>query len=98
MGARAAFELSPAGRVQLCKLLGQDGAPTQGQVARYVGCSRQFISDLVLGKKTGCSEDIAYGIERCLKAQAGSLFVPRNSPVETLLVSQQDTERPAVPA
>lgn len=52
---------------------------TGARLARYAECSRQFISLLLLGKRTTCTPDVARRIEEALRVLPGTLFVPSQS-------------------
>jgi plasmid maintenance system antidote protein VapI len=52
---------------------------TQARLARYVECSRQFISQLVNGHKNTCTPDVAKRIEEALDLIPGTLFDPKES-------------------
>lgn len=61
---------------------------SQSRLARYVGCSRQFIHLLVTGQRTTCTKEIGNLIEEALDTVPGTLFLPQKSPVT----------RPSVPS
>lgn len=52
---------------------------TGARLARYAECSRQFISLLLLGKRTTCTPAVATRIEEALRVLPGTLFVPSES-------------------
>lgn len=52
---------------------------SQARLARYAGCSRQFISYLVNGDRRTCTKEIAALIEEALRVLPGTLFVPNKS-------------------
>lgn len=47
---------------------------TMSRLARYAGCSRQFISLLLMEKKTTCSEELARDIAEALDVPTVALF------------------------
>lgn len=49
---------------------------SQARLARYAGCSRQFISMLVKGERPTCTPHIARRVEEALRVLPGTLFVP----------------------
>ncbi|MGZ9830198.1 helix-turn-helix domain-containing protein [Tsukamurella ocularis] len=53
---------------------------SQARLARYCGCSRQFIHLLVTGQRTTCTKQIGELIEEALSVLPGTLFVPHKSP------------------
>lgn len=64
------------------KMLGdymEAGDFTGARLARYAECSRQFISLLLLGKRTTCTPAMAARIEEALRVLPGTLFVPSTS-------------------
>jgi hypothetical protein len=56
---------------------------TQARLARYCGCSRQFIHLLVTGERRTCTRQIGDLIEEALRVLPGTLFVDRKSPTLT---------------
>lgn len=58
----------------------EDEGFTQSRLARYAGCSRQFVHLLVTGQKNTCTERLAHAIEEALRAN-GALFDRRVSAV-----------------
>lgn len=56
---------------------------SQARLARYVGCSRQFIHLLVTGERSTCTKPVGDLIEEALRVLPGTLFVPRKSPTTT---------------
>lgn len=48
---------------------------TQARLARYVGCSRQFIYLLLKGERTTCTKPIGERIEEAMRVLPGTLFV-----------------------
>ena len=46
-----------------------------GQLARYAGCSRGFISHLLAGRKTSCTPKLADNISEALGAPTIAIFV-----------------------
>lgn len=53
---------------------------SQARLARYCGCSRQFIHLLVNGERRTCTKQIGELIEEALRVLPGTLFVPQKSP------------------
>lgn len=51
----------------------------QARLARYVGCSRQFVHQLLAGERTSCTPKLAESIEEVLNVPPGALFVERKS-------------------
>lgn len=49
---------------------------SQARLARYVGCSRQFIHMLVNGERTTCTVDVGRRIEEAMRVLPGTLFAP----------------------
>lgn len=64
---------------------------TQARLARYVGCSRQFIHLLVTGERRTCTKQVGALIEEALRVLPGTLFVPNKSPATRQTVSKQAT-------
>lgn len=62
---------------------------SQARLARYVGCSRQFIHLLVTGQRTTCTKQIGELIEEALRVLPGTLFVARKSPTTTRSTSKR---------
>lgn len=52
---------------------------SQARLARYAGCSRQFINQLVRGERATCTPGVGTRIEEALRVLPGTLFVPSNS-------------------
>lgn len=52
---------------------------SQARLARYVGCSRQFIHLLVTGERMTCSRDVGELIEEALQVVPTTLFLPQKS-------------------
>ena len=52
----------------------------QAKLARYADCSQSFISQLLGGKKTSCSEELADHIAEALEVPTAVLFVAGESP------------------
>lgn len=52
---------------------------SQARLARYCGCSRQFIHMLVTGERSTCTKQIGELIEEALSVLPGTLFVPNLS-------------------
>lgn len=53
---------------------------TQARLARYAGCSRQFVHMLLSGDRTTCTPAIAARIEEALRVLPGTLFIDPKSP------------------
>lgn len=53
---------------------------SQARLARYAGCSRQFIHLLLKGERTTCTVEIGQRIEEAVRVLPGTLFVPSVSP------------------
>lgn len=53
---------------------------TQARLARYAGCSRQFIHMLISGERTTCTVEIGRRIEEAVRVLPGTLFDPSVSP------------------
>jgi DNA-binding XRE family transcriptional regulator len=51
----------------------------QARLARYVGCSRQFVYQLINEDKTSCTPELAHAIEDVLNVPRGALFVEKKS-------------------
>ncbi len=47
-----------------------------GMLAELVKCSKGFISHLVSGRKTGCTDELASRISEALQTPKAVLFVP----------------------
>jgi transcriptional regulator with XRE-family HTH domain len=48
---------------------------TQARLARYCGCSRQFIYLLLKGERKTCTKEIGERIEEAMRVLPGTLFV-----------------------
>lgn len=59
-------------------LMGQKNISHE-RLARYVGCSRGFISHLTAGRKPSCSAELAERIVEALDVPLQVLFVPSDS-------------------
>lgn len=53
---------------------------TQARLARYAGCSRQFIHLLLKGERTTCTVEIGRRIEEAVRVLPGTLFDRTVSP------------------
>lgn len=53
---------------------------SQSRLARYCGCSRQFIHMLVTGERRTCTRQVGELIEEALRVLPGTLFVAKKSP------------------
>jgi transcriptional regulator with XRE-family HTH domain len=53
---------------------------SQARLARYVGCSRQFIHMLLSGERQTCTVDVGRRIEEAMRVLPGTLFAPSASP------------------
>jgi transcriptional regulator with XRE-family HTH domain len=54
---------------------------SQARLARYAGCSRQFIYLLLKGERRTCTPEIAKLIEEAMRVLPGTLFDRSESPV-----------------
>lgn len=61
---------------------------SQARLARYCGCSRQFIHLLVTGERRTCTKQIGDLIEEALRVLPGTLFVAQKSPTTTTRVKR----------
>lgn len=52
---------------------------SQARMGRYVGCSRQFIHQLLTGEATTCTPEVGKRIEEALSLLPGTLFVEPSS-------------------
>ncbi|WP_411732156.1 helix-turn-helix transcriptional regulator [Paeniglutamicibacter sp.] len=52
---------------------------SQADLAKYVGCSRQFINKLLKGDAKGCTPQLARDIEKILNVPDGAIFTPKES-------------------
>lgn len=64
---------------------------TQARLARYCGCSRQFIHLLVSGERRTCTKQIGELVEEALRVLPGTLFVPSKSPTTSRTGVQRGT-------
>ena len=64
---------------------------SQARLARYCGCSRQFIHLLVTGQRTTCTKQIGELIEEALSVLPGTLFVPQKSTTSRPRVNKRKT-------
>lgn len=64
---------------------------SQARLARYCGCSRQFIHLLVNGERRTCTRQIGELIEEALRVLPGTLFVPQKSPTTQRKVANRGT-------
>lgn len=62
------------------------------RLARYVGCSKGFISHLTAGRRRTCTPKVAERIAEALEVPLGILFVPSMSTSEGRTVSQKVPE------
>lgn len=62
---------------------------SQARLARYCGCSRQFIHMLVTGERSTCTKQIGELIEEALSVLPGTLFVPSSSHTTKRNVAQR---------
>lgn len=53
---------------------------TQARLARYAGCSRQFIYLLLKGERTTCTREIGRRIEEAVRVLPNTLFDDSVSP------------------
>lgn len=59
---------------------------TQARLARYAGCSRQFIHLLLKGERTTCTQGVGERIEEAVRVLPGTLFDRSVSPVKRPVV------------
>lgn len=52
---------------------------TQARLARYAGCSRQFIHLLLKGERQTCTQAVGSRIEEAMRVLPGTLFDTRQS-------------------
>lgn len=71
---------------------------SQARLARYCGCSRQFIFMLVNGDRKTCTRQIGDLIEEALDVLPGTLFVGKKSPATTTKVARRGTKATATAA
>lgn len=64
---------------------------SQARLARYVGCSRQFIHLLVTGERRTCTRQVGELIEEALRVLPNTLFVPKKSTRERRSVADKGT-------
>jgi hypothetical protein len=64
---------------------------SMARMGRYCNRSRQFIWLLLQGERTTCSEEVGRLIEEALDLLPGTLFVPKESPVERPKVAPKRT-------
>lgn len=62
---------------------------SMGRLATYSKCSKGFVSHLVAGRKTSCSEDLARRIAEALDVPVVALFDPRASATSGRTVSDE---------
>ena len=62
---------------------------TGARLARYAGCSRQFISQLITGKRNTCTPRLAVYISEALGVPLSVLFVPSGSSVAARSVKRK---------
>lgn len=69
---------------------------SQARLARYAGCSRQFVHLLLKGERTTCTKEIGTRIEEALRVLPDTLFVPSVSPeARQIVAAQRPLKRPA---
>ena len=68
---------------------------SQADLAKFVGCSRQFINKLLKGDAKGCTPELARDIEKVLNVPAGAIFSPKQS---TEIVQKSKTQKRMVTA
>ncbi|WP_176460289.1 MULTISPECIES: helix-turn-helix transcriptional regulator [unclassified Rhodococcus (in: high G+C Gram-positive bacteria)] len=68
---------------------------SQARLARYCGCSRQFIFMLINGKRTTCTRQMGELIEEALDVLPGTLFVGKKSPTTPTKVAKRGTRTTA---
>ena len=64
---------------------------SQARLARYCGCSRQFIHMLVTEERTTCTKQLGSLIEEALSVLPGTLFVAHSSPTTKRPASKRKT-------
>lgn len=64
---------------------------TQARLARYAGCSRQFIHMLLNGERTTCTVEVGRRIEEAMRVLPDTLFVRSVSPEARLSVKPERT-------
>lgn len=64
---------------------------TQARLARYAGCSRQFIHLLLKGERSTCTVEIGRRIEEAVRVLPGTLFEPSESPHGRPVVNSRQT-------
>lgn len=62
---------------------------TQARLARFAGCSRQFIHMLVTGERSTCTPEVAKRIEEAMRVLPGTLFDAHGSPSARPAVRQR---------
>lgn len=62
---------------------------SQARLARYCGCSRQFINLLVNEERRTCTKQIGELIEEALRVLPGTLFVPSKTPTTRQCVAEK---------
>ena len=78
-------------RLRKPELLAQymaDNDFTQARLARYAGCSRQFIHLLIHEDRTTCTPEVAVRIEEAMRLLPGTLFDANESPTGRLSVKR----------
>lgn len=68
---------------------------SQARLARFAGCSRQFIHMLVTDERSTCTPEVAKRIEEAMRVLPGTLFDPRESPTAGPRGKQQKTKASA---
>lgn len=64
---------------------------TQARMARYAGCSRQFIHMLLNGERSTCTAEVGSRIEEAVRVLPGTLFDRNVSPASTRIASRKVT-------
>ncbi|MGC0365068.1 transcriptional regulator with XRE-family HTH domain [Rhodococcus sp. 27YEA15] len=64
---------------------------SQSRLARYVGCSRQFVHMLATGERTTCTKQVGELIEEALGVLPGTLFLAKKSPTVRHNVAKKAT-------
>lgn len=63
---------------------------TQARLARYAGCSRQFIHMLLTGERTTCTVEVGRRIEEAVRVLPGTLFDGKVSPERRQSVARRE--------
>lgn len=63
---------------------------SQARLARYAGCSRQFVHMLLTGQRSTCTRSVGERIEEAVRVLPGTLFVAHESTHRRPLVARQE--------